>query len=66
MNNVIYVDFKRPITELENYLNYLRNSGLDEDDILDLTNAINNFNEYQGADIVVRTLADVWFNQHQM
>ena len=66
MNNVIYVDFKRPVTELETYLNYLRQSGLDEDDVLDLTNAINNFNEYQGADIVVRTLADVWFNQHQM
>ena len=66
MNNVIYIDFKRPVTELETYLNYLRQSGLDEDDVLDLTNAINNFNEYQGADIVVRTLADVWFNQHQM
>ena len=66
MNNVIYVDFKRPVTELETYLNDLRQSGLDEDDVLDLTNAINNFNEYQGADIVVRTLADVWFNQHQM
>lgn len=66
MNNVIYVDFKRPVTELETYLNYLRQSGLDEDDVLDLTDAINNFNDYQGADIVVRTLADVWFNQHQM
>ena len=66
MNNVIYVDFKRTVSELENYLNYLRNSGLDEDDVLDLKDAIDNFDEYQGSDIVVKTLADVWFNQHQM
>jgi hypothetical protein len=66
MNNVIYVDFKRPATELENYLAGLRQMGIDEDDVLDLTDAINDFGEYQRADIVVKTLADVWFDKNKM
>jgi hypothetical protein len=66
MNNVIYVDFKRPVSELENYLAGLRQMGIDDDDVLDLTDAINDFNEYQNADTVIKTLADVWFDKNQM
>ena len=74
MSNVITVDFgKRNVKErqvnpsigdgLTAYLNSLRESGLDEDDVLDVLDAINNKSVYFFADEEVRTFADEWLNQ---
>jgi len=74
MNNVITVDFsKRNVKEqqvnpsigdgLTTYLNGLRESGIDEDDILDTLDAINDMKLYLNADPEVQKFADGWLKQ---
>jgi hypothetical protein len=69
MNNVIHVDFsKKNNTQevpesLTAYLDSLREQGIDDEDILDIIDAINDVDSYVSADNVVKEFADGWFNQ---
>jgi hypothetical protein len=67
MDNVIHVDFSNKANEerltmsaLDYYLDGLRTLGLDEDDVLDVADAINSYDEYITADDVVQKFADGW------
>jgi hypothetical protein len=70
MSNVIHVEFgKNTVTEniqfnedssLFEYLDSLREQGIDEDDVLDVADAINSYEVYLEADEVVQQLADEW------
>ena len=74
MDNVIYVDFSNnpddseyefvievdPNTELDHYLDSIRTLGLDEDDVLEVKEAIDDYEVYSAADEVVQTFADGW------
>lgn len=42
------------------YLSQLRDQGIDDDDILDVADAINDYEVYQASDEVVQQLADGW------
>lgn len=74
MSNVITVDFsKRNVIGrqvnpsigdgLTAYLDSLRESGLDEDDVLDTLDAINDMKLYFDADPEVQSFADGWLEQ---
>jgi hypothetical protein len=74
MNNVIQVNFSKknimphsgPVRDtgsLDAYLNSLRNEGVEEDDILDVIDAINDVNVYFSSDDEVKTFADGWLQQ---
>lgn len=74
MNNIITVDFsKRNVIGrqvnpsigdgLTAYLDSLRQSGLDEDDVLDTLDAINDVNTYLNADPEVQSFADGWLEK---
>jgi hypothetical protein len=74
MSNVICVEFGKknvaqevPGTDtassLTAYLNSLREKGVDEDDILDILDAINDMDIYFTADEVVQEFADGWLQQ---
>ena len=74
MNNVIHVDFGNNAvdaedelmievqlnTELDDYLDSLRELGIDEDDVLEVEEAIADYTVYAAADEVVQELADGW------
>ncbi len=73
MNNVIVVNFRNQtvlgreivpgqFTSLDEYLEFLYNQGLDTDDILDLNDAILDFNFFQSTDSVIQDLASFWFS----
>jgi predicted RNase H-like nuclease len=71
MGQVIQVEFGKKNVEQElcdcetltDYLNHLRNQGLDEDDVLDTLDAINDMNKYFASDEEVQKLADGWLHQ---
>lgn len=77
MNNVIHVNFGNNVvdaedelvievqlnTDLDDYLDSLRELGVDEDDILETVDAINDMDVYFAADDEVKAFADGWFNQ---
>jgi hypothetical protein len=77
MDNVIHVNFGNNTvdvedeyiieihlnTELDNYLDCLRVEGIDEDDVLEVEEAINNADVYFAADDVVQKFADEWLEQ---
>lgn len=42
------------------YLDMLRQQGIDDEDILDVADAINSYEVYMAADEVVQQLADGW------
>ena len=71
MSNVIHVDFskKNAIVQQEvpdsltAYLDSLREQGIDDDDIMDVVDAITSADNYFVADEVVQKLADVWLEQ---
>jgi hypothetical protein len=68
MGQVIHVDFatKNPHDNgLAIYLNYLREIGLDEDDVLDVQDAILDKDHYFDADEVIQKFADDWFNKFE-
>jgi len=50
----------RDTGSLDAYLNSLRNEGVEEDDILDVIDAINDVNVYFSSDDEVKTFADGW------
>ncbi len=74
MDNVIHVDFGSNAvdaedelmievqlnTELDDYLDSLRELGIDEDDVLEVEEAIADYTAYAAADEVVQELADGW------
>ena len=74
MDNVIHVDFGNNAvdaedelmievqlnTELDDYLDSLRELGIDEDDVLEVEEAIADYTVYAAADEVVQELADGW------
>jgi len=73
MSNVIVVNFRNQtvlgrefvpgeFTNLDEYLEFLYNQGLDTDDILDLNDAILDFNFFQSTDSVIQDLASFWFS----
>jgi hypothetical protein len=69
MDNVIHVDFGNKAKEedlhksaLEYYLDELRTLGLDEDDVLEVADAIVSFDAYLAADDIVQKFADNWLN----
>ena len=47
-------------TELDDYLDSLRELGIDEDDVLEVEEAIADYTVYAAADEVVQELADGW------
>lgn len=62
MDNIIHVDFTRKLEPaLEGYLNSLREQGIDEDDVMDVLDAINDVEVYSTADDDIRLLASGWF-----
>jgi hypothetical protein len=62
MSNIINVDFTRKVNPaLENYLNSLREQGLDEDDAMDVVDAINDCVAFDQADEDIQVLASAWF-----
>ena len=48
-------------TPLDHYLDSLRTLGLDEDDVLEVADAIDDYEIYAAADNVVQKFADGWF-----
>ena len=75
-NNVIHVEFgKKNVDDVQSqevspnwgdliaYLNYLREEGIDEEDVLDVASAIGDLNFYTNTDDEVRMLADTWFHE---
>jgi len=66
MGQVIHVDFStrnHHQNELSVYLDYLRTSGLDEDDVLDIQDAILDKDRYFEADEIIQEFANSWFEQ---
>ena len=77
MNNVIHVYFGNNAvgaedefvievqlnTELDDYLDSLREKGIDEDDVLEVEEAIADYEVYVAADDVVQKFADEWLEQ---
>jgi hypothetical protein len=74
MSNVIQVEFgKKNVTQevpgtdtassLTAYLDSLREQGVDDEDILDIIDAINNADAYFAADDEVKTFADGWLQK---
>lgn len=76
MSNVVHVEFgKKNVTAQQGvpgtyidvgltvYLDSLREEGIDDEDILDVFDAINNVECYFAADDVVKQLADGWLHQ---
>ena len=77
MNNVIHVNFGNNVvdaeeefvievqlnTELDDYLDSLREQGVDEDDVLEVEEAIADYEVYVAADDVVQKFADEWLEQ---
>ena len=79
MSNVVHVDFgssndkeitmddlqtlSTNLNSLSEYLDSLREAGIDDEDILDVIDAINNVEYYFAADDVVKELADGWLHQ---
>ena len=75
MSNVVHVEFgKKNVDEVSQqgeqdsesltaYLDSLREAGIDDEDILDVIDAINNVECYFAADDVVKELADGWLRQ---
>lgn len=66
MTNVVYADFTKSNTVsidhyLEDYLEYLRYIGVDEDDVCDVADAINDVEVYLDSDEVVKHFADNYF-----
>ena len=68
MGQVIHVDFSTRNhyqNELSAYLNYLRTGGLDEDDVLDIQDAILDKDCYFEADEIIQEFANGWFEKFQ-
>lgn len=68
MGQVIHVDFSTRNhyqNELPAYLNYLRTGGLDEDDVLDIQDAILDKDCYFEADEIIQEFANGWFEKIQ-
>ena len=68
MGQVIHVDFSTRNhyqNGLSVYLNYLRAVGLDEDDVLDVQDAILDKDQYLEADEVIQEFANDWFEKFQ-
>ena len=72
MGEVIHVEFGKKNTvqeafvissDLAAYLDSLRELGLEEDDILDVIEAINNVDSYFAADDEVKEFANGWLEQ---
>jgi len=76
MSNVIHVEFSKKNVEeisqqgvpdnpssLTAYLDSLREQGVDEEDMLEVIDAINNQDAYFAADEVVQEFADGWLHQ---
>lgn len=79
MSNVIHVDFGSPkdkeitmddlqtlssnLNSLSEYLDSLREQGVDDEDILEVIDAINDKDAYFAADEVVQEFADGWLHQ---
>jgi hypothetical protein len=47
------------------YLNYLRAIGLDEDDVLDVQDAVLDVDHYLDADEVIQKFANDWFSKFE-
>ena len=68
MGQVIHVDFSNRNhyqNELSVYLNYLRSVGLDEDDVLDIQDAIIDKYLYLEADEIIQEFANGWFKKFE-
>ena len=75
MGNVIHVEFgkknrllnlieQQEIPDsLTDYLNSLREQGVDDEDLLDVIDAINDVDAYFAADDEVKTFADGWLQK---
>ena len=74
MSNVIHVDFGKKNIEQEvpgtdtapsltAYLDSLREQGVDDEDILEVIDAINDVDIYFAADDEVKSFADGWLHQ---
>ena len=70
MSNVVYVDFtvnpKGVETSMafEQFLSLLRSQGLDEDDILEVVDAIRDPEYYDTVDDEIKDIADAWLLGH--
>jgi hypothetical protein len=67
MGQVIHIDFSKKDHEsgLTIYLNYLRAIGLDEDDVLDVQDAVLDVDHYLDADEVIQKFANDWFSKFE-
>ena len=75
MDNVVFVNFgqQEPVLfsrvdqvsdSIEAYLDQLRGSGLDEDDVIDVRDAITSYDAYAVSDDVVQSFADTFNSQY--
>lgn len=63
--NVIYVDFSvRKNSALSKYLDFLKTLGLDADDILDVRDAILDYEFYKSADEDIKAFVDAYLNNN--
>jgi hypothetical protein len=51
------------MSSLEAYLDSLRAMGAEEDDIIDIREAINDYEAYKNADDEIQSFADGWISQ---
>ena len=68
MGQVIQVDFSTRSHNqngLSVYLDYLRASGIDEDDVLDIQDAILYKHHYLAADEIIQEFANGWFEKFE-
>ena len=66
MDNIVYIDFSRGdrSPELNDYINHLRELGLDEDDVLDVIDCINDMTCYFDADDDIKLIVEHWLQQY--
>ena len=77
MDNVVFVDFGQRVQEpilfsfvdqvsdsIDAYLDQLRSSGLDEDDVADVRDAIVSYDIYAESDDVIQSFADTFNSQY--
>lgn len=71
MSNIVHINFqhrcrveRQPNADFEQFLQMLRDQGLDEDDVLEVTDAVQDPEYYETVDEDIRTIADAWLYGH--
>jgi len=71
MSNIVHVNFQHRCRverstdlDFELFLQMLRDQGLDEDDVLEVTDAVQDAEYYETVDDDIKTIADAWLYGH--